>query len=197
MRVVVGLGNPGKEYAETRHNIGFLVVEELARRWNVSFAKERRGSRTTRVHVGGEAVLLMQPQTYMNCSGDAVARLDADFRPTPSDLIAVHDELDLPLGRVAVKRGGGTGGHRGLASLISWGGPDFVRVRVGIGRPPAGQDASAHVLRAFRPEERPSVDESVRRAADAVESVLQDGLERAMNKFNSRPAVVTRTGESS
>lgn len=197
MRVVVGLGNPGKEYAETRHNVGFLVVEELARRWNVSFGKERRGSRTARAHIGAEAVLLMQPQTYMNCSGDAVARLDADLRPTPSDLIAVHDELDLPLGRVAVKRGGGVGGHRGLASLVSWGDSEFVRVRVGIGRPPAGQDASAYVLRAFRTEERGSIDESVRCAANAVESILLDGLERAMNKFNSRPAVVTRTGESS
>ena len=197
MRVVVGLGNPGKEYVGTRHNAGFMVVDELARRWGVEFGKERRGARLARSRFAGEPVVLMQPLSFMNCSGDAVARMDADLRPSAGDLVVVHDDLDLAVGRVAVKRGGGTGGHRGLASLVAWGGPDFIRVRLGVGRPPANQDAAAFVLRPFRSEERTAIDGSVRRAADAVEAVLGEGVERAMSAFNSRPAVVAGTSESS
>jgi len=197
MRVVVGLGNPGSEYAETRHNIGFMVVDELCRRHGAVLGKERRGSRVARASLGAESVILVQPQTFMNCSGDSLARLDADLRPAPADLVVVHDELDVPLGRVALKRGGGTGGHRGLESVVRWAGPDFVRVRVGIGRPPTGRDVSDYVLRRFRDHERVVVAECVARAAEAVEAIVRDGLDRAMNSFNSMPAVTTRTGECS
>lgn len=186
MRAVVGLGNPGEEYARTRHNVGFWVVEELARRWNADFGRERRGSRVARARFGGDAVLLIEPLMYMNCSGDSLARLDADLRPTANEMIVVHDDLDLACGRVAVKKGGGTGGHRGLASLVAWGGADFARARVGIGRPPLGQEVATFVLRPFRSEERPVIETAVTRAADAVEAILRDGVGRAMNIFNTR-----------
>ena len=196
MRAVVGLGNPGEEYAGTRHNVGFLVVEELARRWGVEFGRPRRGSRIARAHFRGEAVNLIEPLTYMNCSGDALGRLDADLRPGAADIVVVHDDLDLPCGRVAIKKGGGTGGHRGIASLVAWAGGDFVRVRIGVGRPPVGQDAAAFVLRNFRKDERPVLEQAVQRAADAAEAVLTDGVERAMNTFNTRPAADAGTAET-
>jgi PTH1 family peptidyl-tRNA hydrolase len=188
MRTIVGLGNPGDEHARTRHNVGFAVVEELARRWGADFTRPRRGSRVARARFDGETVILVEPLTYMNCSGDALARLDADLRPLPAEMIVVHDDLDLACGRVAVKNGGGTGGHRGLASLIAWGGPEFVRVRVGIGRPSAEQDAVSFVLRPFRAEERSLIEDAIARAGDAVEAVLRQGVERAMNTFNTRQA---------
>ena len=196
MRTVVGLGNPGEEYVRTRHNVGFLVVEELARRWRTDFGRPRRGSRVARAQFDAQPVILVEPLTYMNCSGDALGRLDADLRPNPAEIVVVHDDLDLPCGRVAVKRGGGTGGHRGLASLVSWGGADFVRTRVGIGRPPVGQDPAAYVLRPFRSQELPVIEEAVQRAADAVETILTDGVERAMNRFNSKPALGAGAAEN-
>jgi PTH1 family peptidyl-tRNA hydrolase len=188
MRAVVGLGNPGEEYARTRHNVGFWIVEELARRWGADFSRERRGSRVARARFGGEPVALIEPLMFMNCSGDALARLDADLRPSAAEMVVVHDDLDLACGRINVKKGGGTGGHRGLASLVSWCGADFARTRVGIGRPPLGQEVATFVLRPFRSEERSIIDRATMRAADAVEEILTSGVTRAMNTFNSKPA---------
>ena len=197
MWLLVGLGNPGSEYARTRHNLGFMVLDELARRWGARFGRLRRGSRVARAHFNGEPVNLIEPLMFMNCSGDALARLDADLRPTPDEMIVVHDDLDLSCGRVAIKKGGGTGGHRGLASLVRWGGPDFVRARVGVGRPPAGQDPAVYVLRPFRSTELPVLERAIHRAADAVEAILSDGPERAMNAFNSRAVADAGTAETS
>lgn len=140
---------------------------------------------------------LVEPLLYMNCSGEALARLDADLRPIAGEIVVVHDDVDLPCGRVALKKGGGTGGHRGLASLVAWGGPDFVRTRVGIGRPPAGHETAAFVLRPFRAEERPLIEEAILRAADAVESILTVGPERAMNSFNTRAAAAADSAGTS
>jgi len=197
MRAVVGLGNPGDEHARTRHNLGFLVVEELARRWAVGFNRPRRGSRVARARFEGEPVNLIEPLVFMNCSADALARLDADLRPLPEEMVVVHDDLDLSCGRVAVKQGGGTGGHRGLESLVRWGGREFARVRVGVGRPPAGQDATTYVLRGFRADERDLIDAAVRRAAEAVEAILRDGVRRAMSTFNTKPAASAAGAETS
>lgn len=197
MQTVVGLGNPGEEYEGTRHNVGFAVVEELARRWGSAFARPRRGSRVARSRFGRTPVLLVEPLTYMNCTGDALARLDADLRPSTEEMIVVHDDLDLACGRVAIKKGGGTAGHRGLASLIAWGGADFVRARIGIGRPPAGQDPADYVLRRFRPDERPLIESAVERAAAAVEAILAVGAQSAMNRFNSRTAADVDAAETS
>lgn len=140
---------------------------------------------------------LVEPLLYMNCSGEALARLDADLRPIAGEIVVVHDDVDLPCGRVALKKGGGTGGHRGLASLVAWGGPDFVRTRVGIGRPPAGHETAAFVLRPFRAEERPLIEEAILRAADAVESILTVGPESAMNSFNTRAAAAADSAGTS
>jgi peptidyl-tRNA hydrolase, PTH1 family len=182
---VVGLGNPGGEYEATRHNVGFLVVERLACRWEATFGPRQRGSRVALTQFRGQPILLVEPLMFMNCSGDALARLDPSLQVSADECIVVHDDLDLDYGRVAIKKGGGTGGHRGLASIVEWGGGDFIRVRIGIGRP-ENADAINYVLGEFTAEERSSLRATIERAADAVEGVLVDGVARAMNKFNMR-----------
>lgn len=170
--VVAGLGNPGRSYSATNHNIGFLVVEELARRHG---GKWRRGKRAESCELPALGVELVKPTTFMNRSGEALSGYRADR------LVVIHDDLDLEPGSVRVKMGGGAGGHNGLKSIISRVGPDFARVRVGIGRPPSGA-AIEHVLGRMPPEVR----DAVPHAADAVESVVRLGPEAAMNHFNVR-----------
>ncbi len=174
--MVVGLGNPGRSYERTRHNAGFLVADELARRHGGSW-RARKKAEAAPVSLGFEEITLLKPTTYMNNSGSALAG-----RSRAEDLVVVHDDLDLPAGDVRVKVGGGAGGHNGLRSLIQHLGPDFVRVRVGIGRPPAGTGVTDYVLSKMDAATR----EAVPRAADAVEVVVQDGPEAAMNRFNAR-----------
>jgi len=175
--VVVGLGNPGRSYERTRHNVGFLVADELASRHGGSWRK-RKKAEAAPVRLGFEDVTLLKPTTFMNNSGAALAGYETD------DLIVVHDDLDLPEGDVRVKVGGGAGGHNGLRSLIGRLGPDFVRVRVGVGRPPAGMGVTDYVLGKMDS----AVRNAVPRAADAVEAVVEDGPEAAMNRFNVRSA---------
>ena len=173
--VVVGLGNPGRSYERTRHNVGFLVADELARRHDGSWRKRKRAEAAP-VSLGFQDVTLLKPTTFMNNSGAALAEYKAD------DLIVVHDDLDLPEGDVRVKVGGGAGGHNGLRSVIGHLGPDFVRVRVGVGRPPPGIGVTDYVLGKMNA----AVRDAVPRAADAVETVVEDGPEAAMNRFNAR-----------
>jgi len=173
--VVVGLGNPGRSYERTRHNVGFLVADELARRHEGSWRKRKRAEAAP-VSLGFQHVTLLKPTTFMNNSGAALAGYKAD------DLIVVHDDLDLPEGDVRVKVGGGAGGHNGLRSAIGHLGPDFVRVRVGVGRPPPGMGVTDYVLGKMDA----AVRDAVLRAADAVEAVVEDGSEAAMNRFNAR-----------
>ncbi|MDQ3832874.1 MAG: aminoacyl-tRNA hydrolase [Actinomycetota bacterium] len=173
--VVVGLGNPGRSYERTRHNIGFLVADEIARRHG-GFWRARQKAEATSVSLGFKDVTLVKPMTYMNNSGAALAGYEA------AQLIVVHDDLDLEAGTVRVKVGGGAGGHNGLRSVIQHLGNDFVRVRCGIGRPPAGVVPVDYVL--GRMDE--VVKEAVTRAADAVETVIESGPEAAMNRFNVR-----------
>ena len=184
MRVVVGLGNPGSAYGETRHNVGFAVVEELAGRWGVRWTRTYQALRVADAVCAGEQVMLAEPQFYMNRSGSALAGLAGTWRVT--DLIVIHDDLDLDLGTVRIKRGGGTGGHRGLTSIVEQWGSECVRVRVGIGRPPAGTDVVDFVLSPFDATDRAVMGAAVRRAADAVECLLHEGCEAAMNRFNVR-----------
>ena len=184
MRVVVGLGNPGSAYIETRHNVGFAVVEELAGRCGVRLSRSCELLRVADAVCAGEDVVLAEPQSYMNRSGSALAALAGTWRVT--DLIVIHDELDLDPGTVRIKRGGGTAGHRGIASIVEHWGPDFTRVRIGVGRPPADTDVADFVLSPFDAADRPVLDAAIRRAADAVESVLHEGCEAAMNRFNVR-----------
>lgn len=187
MKVVVGLGNPGREYAGTRHNVGFRVVEELARRAGAAFRRSLRWPlRSAEARLdGGSACLLVEPLTFMNASGDAVAPLLRKRGLGPADLLVVYDDADLPLGRIRVRAGGGAGGHNGVRSVIERvGSADFVRVRVGVGRQEGGDGLVGHVLSGFAPGERAVMAEAEARAAEAVERVLTAGADRAMNEFN-------------
>jgi PTH1 family peptidyl-tRNA hydrolase len=177
--VVVGLGNPGRSYERTRHNAGYLVVEELARRHGGSWRRKRKAE-SADVSVGPKNVTLLKPTTFMNLSGSAIAGHRTE------KLIVVHDDLDLEPGTVRVKVGGGAGGHNGLRSTIQNVGPDFVRVRIGIGRPPEGARMSVTDFVLGRMDS--AVKEALSRAADAVEAVVEEGAEAAMNRFNVRPA---------
>jgi peptidyl-tRNA hydrolase, PTH1 family len=169
------LGNPGRPYERTRHNVGYLVADELARRHGGSWRKKKKTEAAT-VGLGVEEVTLLKPTTFMNNSGSALA----GYRV--GDLIVIHDDLDLPPGDVRVKVGGGAGGHNGLRSVIGRLGPDFTRVRVGIGRPPAGSGVTDYVLSRMDA----AVRDALPLAADAVESVVESGPEAAMNRFNVR-----------
>jgi PTH1 family peptidyl-tRNA hydrolase len=172
VKLIVGLGNPGPRYARTRHNVGFMVLDELARRHRATGRNEQ--------------VIFLKPLTYMNLSGLAVVRALRRRRLHVEDLIVIHDELDLPVGTVRLKQGGGSAGHRGVKSIAEHvGTADFVRVRVGIGRPPQ-DDAVGHVLGQPVASEEAALERAVAVAADAVESITRDGLERAMNAFNRR-----------
>lgn len=183
-KLIVGLGNPGPDYATHRHNVGFMVVEELARRAGEVLGQRKFKGRFSTAQLAGQAVGLLLPETWMNLSGRAVASAATFYELGEGDVIVVHDELDLPFGRVKVKRGGGHGGHNGLRSIGQDAGMDgFDRVRVGIGRPPRG-DATGHVLSPFSKAEQAERPFLIDRAADAVEALLRDGFVAAANEFN-------------
>ena len=190
--LVVGLGNPGPDYAGTRHNVGYLVTDELARRMGSPFRAHKSGraevveGRLTPPGQPGPRVVLARPRCYMNESGGAVKAL-ASFYKVPVDrIVAIHDELDIPFGTLRVKLGGGDNGHNGLRSLrSSLGTGDFYRVRAGVGRPPGRQDPADFVLSNYSAAERKELVFQVDRAADAVESLLEVGLERTQGQFNS------------
>lgn len=185
MRVIIGLGNPGAEYRRTRHNVGFWVVDRLAERWGVSLSRNAFLSSIGETFQQEEKVMLVQPQTYMNRSGEAAARMRDFYHLAATDFVVTHDDLDLPLGRIRVKRGGSGGGNRGVASVIAGlGSKDFSRVKVGIGRPSEGMDPVNFVLQPFTPLEEAFILPAVERAAEAIEILLVDGLEKAMALFN-------------
>ncbi len=184
MRIVVGLGNPGRAYANTRHNVGFMVVDRLAARWNIDLVPAGGGLRRGDGCVAGVPVTLAIPQRYMNLSGEALEDLEGDW--CPQDLIVVYDDLDLPVGQIRIRHDGGSGGHRGAESVIARWGSDFDRVRIGIGRPPVGENPADYVLTELEAVERRALDEAVELASDAVECLVRDGLEKAMNQFNGR-----------
>ena len=189
MRLVVGLGNPGRKYAQTRHNVGFKVLDSLSHRWNIPAEGKQLGSLVGAGRIGDAKVLLTRPQSFMNRSGQPVRSLMGYFKTDPEHVVVVHDDLDLPFGRIQLKKGGGHGGHNGLRDLNKHVGADYVRVRVGVGRPPEGWDVADYVLGKWDDHELAQVDDVVGQACDAVESILRDGLEPAMNTFNVRPSV--------
>jgi peptidyl-tRNA hydrolase, PTH1 family len=185
MRIVVGLGNPGRRYARTRHNAGFLVVERLAVRWGIPLNREAAGLLVVgRGSVEGVPAMLVQPQQYMNVSGEALTHLPVPW--SAGDLIVAHDDIDLALGRLRVRHDGGFGGHLGLVSLGSVCGSNFDRVRVGIGRPPCGTDPAEYLLAELDEVELRTLGEAADRASLAVECLLTCGLVEAMNRFNRR-----------
>jgi PTH1 family peptidyl-tRNA hydrolase len=190
--LVVGLGNPGPSYAGNRHNIGYLVVEELASRMGSAFRAHKSGraevveGRFGAPGTPGPRIVLARPRTYMNESGGAVSGLMKFYKLPPERIIAIHDELDLPFGRMRVKLGGGDNGHNGLRSMRSaLGTGDFHRVRVGIGRPPGRQDVADFVLSDYSSTERKDIPIQVMDAADAVECLVTEGLDKTQQKFNS------------
>jgi PTH1 family peptidyl-tRNA hydrolase len=187
MKLVVGLGNPGSEYRDTRHNVGFLVVDEIARRWRLSEAwREKFEALHIKAAVGDEAVIAAKPLTFMNLSGQAVAGLAAFYKIDPADVLVVTDDVALPVGRLRARPEGGAGGHNGLKSIIQHlGTPAFPRIRVGVGRGGDRRDLVDHVLGRFEAGERDTVSAAVLRAADAAEMFIAEGIERVMNVFNA------------
>jgi PTH1 family peptidyl-tRNA hydrolase len=185
MKAIVGLGNPGREYAGTRHNVGFEVIDEVARRWNVRLRPWK--SAADLAVVTGRSAVLVEPQTFMNLSGDAVGKVAAFHKLEPADVLVVVDEVQLPLGRIRLRRSGSAGGHNGLKSIIQHVGTEFPRLRIGVGRGDPKWDLADHVLSRFSRDEREAVAEAVNKAADAVETFVDEGLEAAMNRFNQSP----------
>lgn len=209
MRVIVGLGNPGPAYRSTRHNVGFWVVDRLAERWGVQLSDRAFLSLVGEAMRHGIKLVLVQPQTYMNQSGEAVARICDFYRlersHVRSHVMVVHDDLDLPLGQIRIKRGGGgAGGNRGVASVIdSLGSKEFTRLKIGIGRPPGARDPAKFVLQPFTQQEEAFILPAIERAVEAVEVILSEGEDKAMaifNRFNSasqtrRAAQAEKEGE--
>ena len=183
--LIVGLGNPGPEYAGNRHNAGRMVAELLARRMGASFKRHRSRSDIAEGTLAGVPVTVGIARSYMNLSGGPVAALRDFYKIPPERIVVIHDELDVPFGEIRLKRGGGAGGHNGLRSLsASLGSPDYFRVRLGIGRSPGRMDPADFVLRDFSAAERKELPLLVELGADAVEALLRDGLEPAQNAFH-------------
>lgn len=187
MKLLAGLGNPGKDYEATRHNVGFMVLDEIAASAGAFLDRKKFGAELCEASVGGIKTLLLKPQTFMNLSGEAVGSAARFYKIAPADVIVIHDELDLEPGRVQIKIGGGHGGHNGLRSLIAHLGPDFVRIRVGIGKPDK-RDVVGWVLGNFDRQELQELPDSIARAADAARCVLRSGPLACMNEFNQKTA---------
>lgn len=191
MWLVAGLGNPGKKYSRNRHNIGFMVADQLADRWSMPAWREKFGGEVTSGRLGSDKALLLKPMEYMNHSGFAVTRAARFHQIEPEHIVVVHDEIDLPFGRIRLKAGGGHGGHNGLRSIVGQlGSRDFLRVRLGVGKPektdgrPGDGRVSSYVLADFAADQQAELEALLRSAADAVEAIIDSGIREAMNKFN-------------
>lgn len=191
--LLVGLGNPGARYARTRHNVGFHVLERIAGRMGHTDWRARFDGQLTLAERGGQRLVLLKPETFMNRSGVSVRSAAAFFKIEPQDTLVVHDELDLPVGSVRLKRGGGEGGHNGLKSLTAeLGTADYLRLRVGVGRPPPGDVVADFLLRSLSDAEEAELAPSIEEASDAAALVVDQGSERAMNLVN-RKVKATKT----
>jgi len=185
--LIVGLGNPGKGYEMTRHNLGFLAMDRLAQKTEVSLRQRKFNSRLGKGKIGDEEVILMKPLTYMNLSGEAVKKAYDYFRCLLDDLIIIHDDIDLDFGRLKIKKGGGDGGHKGMRSIIDHMGTDrFVRIRIGIGRPENGGEVVDYVLDPLNVSERFRLNEILDQANLLIQTLIQRGVQTAMNAFNRR-----------
>ncbi len=193
MKLVVGLGNPGFIYAHNRHNVGFMAVNQVAQDLNIKFDRKQGHARTGMGTLGAKKVLVARPQTFMNASGESVSALMKRWEMSPADIVVIHDDLDLPLGKIRLRLGGGPGGHNGLKSIIArLGTQEFHRVRIGIGRPEIdpenGDDKEAsvidYVLSNFSREEAKVIEELLPKVSEAVAAILRDGIVEAMNRFN-------------
>lgn len=188
MKVVVGLGNPGKKYAGTRHNVGFQVLEILSRRHSAPAWRKGFEAEVTEISFGGNRVLLVAPQTYMNLSGRSVKGVVHFYKCSLNDLIVISDDLNLPAGQLRLRQSGSAGGQKGLQNIIEQlGTNEFARLRIGIGRPPEGMDSANYVLQKFTSREQAEMERAVDRAADAVEMWTSAGMDVTMNRFNRSP----------
>ncbi len=191
MKLIVGLGNPGFLYARHRHNVGFMCVSQLAKQQHISFDRKQGAARTGIGTIAGNTVVLARPQTYMNASGESVSSLLKKLNVKTEDLIVIHDDLDLPVGKIRLRMGGSSGGHKGIESIISRiGTRDFYRVRVGIGRPESDEGAAkeeaviSYVLSDFDAEERIIMEKTIPQACEAVVFLIAEGITATMNKYN-------------
>lgn len=196
MILVAGLGNPGSEYASTKHNLGFLAVDEIGKRAGIDLKKKKFSGIYGEGTFNGGKLILLKPETYMNRSGESVSSAAGFYHIPTENIIIIHDELDLPAGTVRIKAGGGSAGHKGVMSVIGeLGSGDFTRVRIGIGKPREKTGTVSHVLTRFSKEESELASGSVMRAADAVLEIIQHGLRKAMNKYNVRSESEERDGQ--
>ena len=197
MKLIVGLGNPGKAYADTRHNVGFRCINRLAKLYNIPLNQRQCRSRLGIGEIAGAQIILAKPQTFMNLSGKAVSLLVQKFQVPFEDLIVISDDLDLPLGKIRIRQGGSSGGHKGLESIIkSLGSQDFARIRIGIGHPEGEMpDTVAYVLSSFTPEEKGIIEEAIARVGEAIYCLLTEGVSTAMNRFNSPSPDLPLKGE--
>ena len=186
--LVVGLGNPGEQYQRSRHNLGFMVVDRLAGRHQGELSRRRFKALSVTTEIRGRSALLAKPETFYNLSGESVSSMLGYYKIPVERLIVLHDDLDLETGRIRIKRGGGDAGNRGVRSIAESMSPDFIRIRIGIGGPPGENESKDFVLRPMGRAELANFDPVIDRAADAVETLLAEDLERAMGRFNQRPA---------
>lgn len=186
--LVAGLGNPGPEYSQTRHNAGFLVIDTLAASYKIAIDRNKFNVNYGRGRIGEAEVLLAKPQAYMNRSGQPIRQLADYFRIQRESVIIIHDDIDLAFERLKIKEKGGDGGHKGIKSLIdAFGADQFVRLRVGVGRSETGGDVVGHVLGKFSPDEFAYLDNILQRAAEAIETILSKGIKEGMNRYNQSP----------
>ena len=185
MKLIAGLGNPGAEYANTKHNVGFMLIDALAEHLNASAWKEDFFSSVAEARIGGEKIFLVKPLTYMNNSGEAIGPMLSYYKLSSEDLIVVHDDMDIPVGTVRIRKKGSSGGHNGIKSILSHVGSEaFARVRIGIGRPPVGRTVINHVLASFAPEDLPKIREAIAYLLPAVTCIVTEGIDFAMNRYN-------------
>jgi PTH1 family peptidyl-tRNA hydrolase len=187
MKLIVGLGNPGKDYMGTRHNIGFGVITRLSDKYNIGMKSKEHKAVCGKGMIGGEKVILAQPQTFMNLSGESVKSFADYYKIEPEDIIVAFDDIDLEVGQIRVRRKGSAGGHNGIKNIIAQlGSNEFPRVKVGVGAKPEGGDLIRHVLGHFSKEDEKVISEVLDEAADAVEMIVTEGVEPAMNRYNAK-----------
>lgn len=187
MILVVGLGNPGEKYEETRHNVGFMVIDELAKRYNLQF-KEKEDYAIAEVLIGDKQITFVKPYTYMNLSGQVVKKIinEKILKNLPDSLMVIHDDLDLPLGKIKIKKNGSSGGHKGVQSIIErLGTKNFIRIKIGIGKPESG-DISDYVLSKFSIQQKAIIKEKILTASDAVITIVAEGVNKAMSIYNRK-----------
>jgi len=187
VKVIIGLGNPGKKYEDTRHNAGFMAIDKISDKWNIPVQQHKFRAIVGEGRIEGEKVLLVKPQTYMNLSGESVIEVLSFYKLTPDDIVVIYDDLDLPCGQLRLRLKGSAGGHNGIKSLIQhMSTQEFKRIKVGIGRPEPGRSVSDYVLQTFSAAERPVINAAVEQAAEAAAMWTREPFELVMNRYNSR-----------